>query len=385
MVSAMLRRPLPWPTNRAFELLCKGQRAAIGGRQPRFSNDSDHQACFASARVERIELVRPFTMLGNGVPQSDAGVHQARQRRQNVDRREDTAPLQFAVEHDLAFGDVPGEVGNGMRDVGVGHGENRQLRDAARRPFDDPRTLEKRREVGVHVAGIAATSGHFVARCRNFAQRLAVVRDVGHHDEHVQPVHVGQVLGAGQRGAWRQQSLDGRILRLVQIEHAALERSAVLKRSRNVRVSRAVMPMAAKTTANGSSRGARACSTIVAARSSAGRPGPENTGSFWPRTSVFKPSIAEMPVSMKSRGGTRRVGLIGAPHSGRRASPMGRGRPSFGSPTPLERATEQIPADDHACEIPGQRDAGRGRGEPQRLLQHLHHGDVAARIDHLTA
>ena len=45
------------------------------------------------------------------------------------------------------------------------------------------------------------------------------------------------------------------------------------KRSRKVRVSRAVMPMPQKTTANGSPCGARAPSTIWAASSSAGQPG----------------------------------------------------------------------------------------------------------------
>ena len=33
-----------------------------------------------------------------------------------------------------------------------------------------------------------------------------------------------------------------------------------------------------------------------------GRPKPEKIGSFWPRTSVLRPSIAETPVSMNSVG-----------------------------------------------------------------------------------
>ena len=99
-----------------------------------------------------------------------------------------------------------------MRDVVVGHGEDRELRDAARRPSIDAGALEERRQVGVHVPGIAAPAGDLLARGGHLAQRLAVVRDVGHHDQHVQAVLEGEVLGVGQRDARREQPLDRRIL-----------------------------------------------------------------------------------------------------------------------------------------------------------------------------
>ena len=67
-------------------------------------------------------------------------------------------------------------------------------------------------------------------------------------------------------------------------------------------------------------------------------PGPTKIGSFCPRTSVFRPSIAEMPVSMKSAGRARRAGFIGAPSTGRIASPIGGGRPSIGAAGSVECA-----------------------------------------------
>ena len=60
-------------------------------------------------------------------------------------------------------------------------------------------------------------------------------------------------------------------------------------------------------------------------------------GSFCPRTSVFSPSIAEMPVWMNSCGRCRATGLIGAPMIGSRFSGMSGGSPSIGSPSPLNR------------------------------------------------
>ena len=58
-----------------------------------------------------------------------------------------------------------------------------------------------------------------------------------------------------------------------------------------------VMPMAANTTAKGSSVPRTfAWRAICAASWAWGRPEAEKMGSFWPRTSVFRPSMAETPV-----------------------------------------------------------------------------------------
>ena len=63
---------------------------------------------------------------------------------------------------------------------------------------------------------------------------------------------------------------------------------------------------------------------IWAASRFAGSPAPEKIGSFWPRTSVFRPSIAETPVWTKSAGLSRAYGLIGIPlMSGRSSGTMG--------------------------------------------------------------
>ena len=45
-----------------------------------------------------------------------------------------------------------GEVGDGVGDVVVGHGEDGQLRDAALAPLYAPRALVYRRQIRVHVA-----------------------------------------------------------------------------------------------------------------------------------------------------------------------------------------------------------------------------------------
>ena len=92
---------------------------------------------------------------------------------------------------------------------------------------DAPGPLEQRREIGVHVAGIAAPPGNLFARRRELAQRLAVARDVGEDDEHVQPAFEGEVLGDGQRRTRRQQPFDGGILGDVEEQDRSLERRAL--------------------------------------------------------------------------------------------------------------------------------------------------------------
>src|SRR3989304_986479 len=66
------------------------------------------------------------------------------------------------------------------------------------------------------------------------------------------------------------------------------------------------MPIAAKTTANCSAPPRTlAWRAICAATSLCGSPAPEKSGSCWPRTRVFSPSMPEMPVCMNSCGRSR--------------------------------------------------------------------------------
>ncbi len=112
-----------------------------------------------------------------------------------------------------------------------------------------------------------------------------------------------------------------------------------------------VTPIAAKTTANFPSssvprsaplvstsffESTRACLAICAASLLWGRPAPEKSGSFCPRTSVLSTSIVEIPVWMKSSGYSREAGLMGLPLMSTRFSGRTAGPPSMGLPAPLK-------------------------------------------------
>ena len=93
--------------------------------------------------------------------------------------------------------------------------------------------------------------------------------------------------------------------------------------------------MAAKTTANSSeSPKTVACLAIWAASRLCGSPAPENIGSFCPLTSVFIPSMTDIPVWMNSVGKSRLSGFIILPLMSKKSAPTGSGSPSRGLPSP---------------------------------------------------
>ena len=82
-------------------------------------------------------------MLRNRVLRADARVHEPREGGQHVDRWEHSAPVELSTEDHLALGDVAGEIGDGVGDVVVRHGQDGQLRHAAGLPLDDAGALEE--------------------------------------------------------------------------------------------------------------------------------------------------------------------------------------------------------------------------------------------------
>ena len=56
-------------------------------------------------------------------------LHETRQRPQHVDRGVNVVVVQSAVQVDIAFRDVAGQIRDGVRDIVIGHGEYWDLGD----------------------------------------------------------------------------------------------------------------------------------------------------------------------------------------------------------------------------------------------------------------
>src|SRR5579883_1469932 len=79
-----------------------------------------HGARAADARLTQLLLL----LLGAVDPGPDPVVHQAREARQGVDGRVDPLPVERAAQDQLTLRDVAGQVGDGVGDVVVRHGED---------------------------------------------------------------------------------------------------------------------------------------------------------------------------------------------------------------------------------------------------------------------
>ena len=108
--------------------------------------------------------------------------HQPGQGRQNIDGGVDLAILQLPVHVDLALGDVACQVGDGVGDVVVGHGQDGQLGDAAGAALYAPGPLVDGGQIRVHVACRAPTgSQHMVHRPSEGGALQSGVACVGQH------------------------------------------------------------------------------------------------------------------------------------------------------------------------------------------------------------
>lgn len=184
---------------------------------------------FLATGVVGVELVGHGGVVNARRVLADGALHETRERRDDVDGRVDVLVVQHAVDKDLALGDISGQIRNRVRDIIVGHGQNGELGDGTVAAHDATGALVNGRQVGVHVTGVTAATGHFLTGGRDFTQGIGVGRHIGQNDEHVHVALVGEVLGGGQRETRRDDALNRGVVGQVQEEARALHRTVALK------------------------------------------------------------------------------------------------------------------------------------------------------------
>ena len=115
-------------------------------------------------------------------------------------------------QHDLALGDVPGQVRHRVGDVPARHRQHGHDRDRAGHPADAAAALVQGCEVAVQVSGVGAPPGDLATRRGHLANGLAVAGHVGHDHEHVAAADEGEVLGDGESDARGEDALDHRVV-----------------------------------------------------------------------------------------------------------------------------------------------------------------------------
>jgi len=137
---------------------------------------------------------------------------QAGKRWQHINRWLDAFAVQVAAEDNLPFCNITGKVWNRVGFIIFRHGQDRNQRNGAFLAFLASGTLIKGSKVGVHVAGISAASGDFLAGGGNFTQCVRIVCNVRHDDKNVHVFLKGKIFCRRQCHARCCNALDGWII-----------------------------------------------------------------------------------------------------------------------------------------------------------------------------
>src|SRR5665647_854676 len=116
-----------------------------------------------------------------------------------------------------------------MRNVVVGHGENRDLCDGPSFSFDPSGSFVDRRQVRVHISRVAAAAWYLLTRRGNLSQSFAIIRHVREYNEHVQVMRVGEVLCNRQSTSWSGNALNRRVICQIHEEYHAPQCTSTLK------------------------------------------------------------------------------------------------------------------------------------------------------------
>lgn len=160
---------------------------------------------------------------------TNSGLHETRQGGEHVDWWVDLSVVDGAINEDLAFSDVAGEIGDGMGDIIVGHGQDGDLGDGTVAASDTTSALVDGREICVHVTGVTTTSGYFFTGGRDFSEGVSVSGHVGQNGKDVHLLSVGEVLGSGESKSGGDNTFNGGVVSQVHEQDDTVHRAVDLK------------------------------------------------------------------------------------------------------------------------------------------------------------
>mmetsp|Transcript_13236 Transcript_13236/g.27456 ORF Transcript_13236/g.27456 Transcript_13236/m.27456 type:complete len:441 (-) Transcript_13236:62-1384(-) len=166
--------------------------------------------------ITGVQLIGNGTMIGTSHAFTNGGLHETGQGGQDVNGREDPLGMQLTIQINLSFGNVSRQIGNGMGNVIIGHGQNGQLRDTSIASHHTSGAFVNGTQIRVHVSGVSTTTGDFFTSGGNFAQGIGVRTHIGQNDQDVQITFVGQILGGRQGQPGRNDPFNGGIIGQIQ-------------------------------------------------------------------------------------------------------------------------------------------------------------------------
>lgn len=212
-----------------LELVVKLQVCLILGGQGVLTDDGLHSLRILALGVERVHLVGDLWMISSGETFTDSVLHQTRQRWQHVDWWVDTSSEHASVDVDLTLSDIASQIGDWMRDIVIGHSQDWNLCDGSVLALDTTSTLVDGGKIGVHITWVTSTTRHLLSCSGDLTQGVGVGGHIGEDGQHVHVLLVRQVLGGGQRESRGDNTLDGRVVRVVHEKHDTVHGSVDLE------------------------------------------------------------------------------------------------------------------------------------------------------------
>jgi len=128
----------------------------------------------SSNGVFGVQLVGDIAVILAGASLTNSGLHQTRERWQDVDGRVDTSVVQLTINKDLALGNITRQVRNRVSNIVVGHGQDGDLSNGSVTTVHSSCTLVDGRQVSVHVTGITTSAGHFFSSSGDLTESVTV-------------------------------------------------------------------------------------------------------------------------------------------------------------------------------------------------------------------
>mmetsp|Transcript_34359 Transcript_34359/g.77378 ORF Transcript_34359/g.77378 Transcript_34359/m.77378 type:complete len:274 (+) Transcript_34359:236-1057(+) len=193
------------------------------------SNNCLHRQNILTHGIGGIKLVGDRAVVVTRHALTNGRLHETRQRWQHINRRENSLGVQLTIEVNLALGNVTSQVGNWVRDIIVGHRQDRKLSDGPVSSDHSPGPFVDGGQVRIHVSWITAASWNLLSCSRDLTQGICVRGHVGQNNQHVQISFVRQVLRGGQCQTRSNDTLDGGVVCQVEEQSSPLHGSTLLE------------------------------------------------------------------------------------------------------------------------------------------------------------
>lgn len=137
--------------------------------------------------------------------------------------------MQLSVQVNLALCNVPSQIRYWMSYVIIWHGQYWELSNGSVLALDSSSSLIYGWEISIHVSRIGSSSRNLFSGGWDLLKSIGILRHVGHDNQHMHLLLIGQILCSCQGQSWRDYSLNCWIWGLIHEQSHSFHGSVLLK------------------------------------------------------------------------------------------------------------------------------------------------------------